>query len=114
LLELLPELAASLGRDERTEATRLAVAPLATLPKGQWSSEQLRERTQANCGLGCLIVDGLVVREVVLGGRAATQLLGPGDLLAPAQPPGRLMKAALRFTSRSPPTSPCWTRRSRR
>jgi hypothetical protein len=48
------------------------------------------------------VVDGLVVHEVILGGRTATQLLGPGDLLCPAQPPGRLMSAALRFNFTEP------------
>lgn len=102
LLELLPELAADLDRAELPEAKRLAVAPLTTLPEGRWSSEQLRERAGRTCALGCLVVDGLVVHEVVLGGRAATQLLGPGDLLAPAQPPSRLMSAALRFNVTEP------------
>jgi CRP/FNR family cyclic AMP-dependent transcriptional regulator len=102
LLELLPELAADLDRAELAEARRLVVAPLTTLPEGQWSSVQLRKRAGTKCVLGCLVVEGLVVREVVLGGRAATQLLGPGDLLAPAQPPSRFMSAALRFSVTEP------------
>ena len=102
LLEFLPELAADLDRAELAEARRLAVAPLATLPRGQWSIEQLRDRAGTTCGLGCLVVDGLIVHEVVLGGRAATQLLGPGDLLARAQPPSRLISAALRFNVTEP------------
>lgn len=102
LLDLLPEVAAGLGRAELTEAKRLAVAPLRTLPPGHWSGEGLLDRVGTKCGLGCLVVDGLVVHEVILGGRAATQLLGPGDLLAPARPPGRLMSAALRFNFTEP------------
>jgi hypothetical protein len=36
-----------------------------------------------------MIVDGIVAHDVVLAGRTATQLLGRGDIIAPAVAPGR-------------------------
>jgi hypothetical protein len=87
LLDIEPKLGAGLTRRERAAARRLAVAPVATLPPGHWSEPELRQ-TLGKCGLGCLIADGLIARDLSLDGRTATHLLGRGDILAPATDAG--------------------------
>ncbi len=57
-------------------------------------------------GIGLLILDGFMCREVALEHRAAVELLGPGDLLRPC---GRTT-ASTRSTPTSRPgwsSSPC-------
>lgn len=84
LLEVDPALGAGLDQRVREEARRLATAPLLTLAEGNWSFDDLLERVGKPCRYGCLVVDGLITREVVLRDRVAMELLGKGDLLMPA------------------------------
>jgi hypothetical protein len=89
LLQIAPSLGAQLTRQERVEARRLAVAPAVTLPAGDWEAGELA-RTLGPCSaFGCMIADGIVGHDLVLGDRTATHLLGPGDLLVPAVRPSR-------------------------
>jgi hypothetical protein len=91
LLEVEPRLGAGLSGRELADARRLAVAPLVTLPAGRWEPDELRKALGAGTTYGCLVHDGLVAHELALGERAATHLLGRGDILAPAVRPGRLL-----------------------
>lgn len=63
---------------ERMAVRQLATAPVALFPAGPASLQQM-----ARDGLGLLVLDGLLVREVEVAGRTAAELLGPGDLLRP-------------------------------
>ena len=88
LLEVDPALGTGLDPRLRDEARRLATAPLVTLTEGNWRCEELLERVGKPCRYGCLVLDGLIARGVTLQDRAATELLGQGDLLLPAADSG--------------------------
>ena len=59
---------------------RYAVARARLIPRGPWSADRSDEDEGT---LGYLLLDGLLTREVRLGTRTATELLGAGDLLRP-------------------------------
>jgi hypothetical protein len=91
LLQIQPSLGAQLTREELVEARRLAVVPAVTLPAGNWEAGELERTCLRGRSLGCIIADGIVAHELVLGGRTATHLLGRGDFLLPAvRPNGHL------------------------
>jgi hypothetical protein len=79
LLDADPDLAQALGPGDRLSARRAAVAPLHTLSCGSWDvAEEFDARV-----LGYLVLDGTLVRDVRLGARWCTELLGPEDFLRP-------------------------------
>ena len=80
LLDADPDLADVLDREEREVARRYAVARARLIPRGPWSADRSDEDEGT---LGYLLLDGLLTREVRLGTRTATELLGAGDLLRP-------------------------------
>ena len=91
LLEVLPALGAGLSARALAEAKRMMVAPAVTLTLGSWDMRKLRRALDGRANLGCVITEGLIVQDLALGGRCATQLLGPGDLLATSlRPAGSL------------------------
>jgi CRP/FNR family transcriptional regulator, cyclic AMP receptor protein len=91
LLQIQPSLGAQLTREELVEARRLAVVPAVTLPAGSWEAGELARMCVPGQNLGCIIADGIIAHELVLGGRTATHLLGRGDLIFPAvRPSGHL------------------------
>lgn len=97
LLQLEPGLGARLTRQDFVEARRLAVAPAVTLPAGDWEAGEL-VRDLGPCNMyGCLIADGIVAHDLVLGGRTATHLLGRGDILVPAVRPSQLLPLTRMF-----------------
>jgi CRP-like cAMP-binding protein len=57
------------------------VAKTAEFPAGPWTPPERETRF----GIGVLILEGLVVRQVGVGGRFGAELLGQGDLLRPWQ-----------------------------
>jgi hypothetical protein len=83
LLEIEPRLGAALPRDELASARRHAVAPLGTLAAGEWSAHELRRLLADRQAFACLVADGLITHDLQLDGRIATDLLGPGDAIAP-------------------------------
>ena len=89
LLQVEPSLGAQLTREEFVEARRLAVAPAVTLPAGDWNARALTRTLGSGCAFGCMIAEGIVAHDLVLGGRTATHLLGRGDILVPAVRPSR-------------------------
>ena len=88
LLEINPRLGAGLTGEARAEARRMAVAPTAIVPPGDWDAVELLQRL-GPCRAGCMIADGIVAHDLVIAGRTATHLLGRGDILAPAVRPCR-------------------------
>jgi hypothetical protein len=84
LLEVDPALGAGMEPDVLDEARRLAVVPLVWIPRGTWSFAELSKRVGRRCRFGCLITEGLIAHELAFQQRAATELLGRGDLLLPA------------------------------
>ena len=90
ILDVEPDLGADLAPAEFAAARAIVSAPLAEVPPGTWTPEELSAHPAVRGRLfGCIVVHGLVVRELLLAGRATTHLFGPGDLIgagAPAQP----------------------------
>jgi hypothetical protein len=74
LLELDPELGAQLDPERFAQARALLHAPVVALDEDRLEP----------AGAGLLIVRGVLARQIVSGGAvAATELLGPGDVLRP-------------------------------
>lgn len=77
-----PDLAEGLEPSMRAAARRLATAPVVRLPAGPQPLQAWYGFTLH--GPGLLLLSGVIARELsVAGGRCATELLGPGDLLRP-------------------------------
>lgn len=68
-----------LGAAAPSEAARRTAA-VATVEPGSWAPADVSGR---DGGFGLLILDGLLMREVVVAGRDAAKLLGPGELVMP-------------------------------
>lgn len=66
----------------------MVTAPLVDIAPGAWTPDGLSDHPAVRGPLfGCIVTHGMVVRELLLAGRATTHLFGPGDLIA-AGPPG--------------------------
>jgi CRP/FNR family transcriptional regulator, cyclic AMP receptor protein len=78
ILECDPELGLRVPAGQITKARDLLVAPPLSLDIGMW------EPPSEPGGLGFLMVDGVLARDVVLAGKTCTELLGPGDVLHPS------------------------------
>ena len=81
VLEAQPDLIEGLDEEQAALARKHAVAVLDTLEPGAW--EPLSRYEERPGSIGLLIIDGMLVRDLRLGGRACSELLGPGDLLRP-------------------------------
>jgi CRP/FNR family cyclic AMP-dependent transcriptional regulator len=82
LLEAQPDLAEGLSPEDEADARRHVVAVLESLDPGPWRPSDAYALDPSFMGL--LIVDGMLSRDVELGGRRCSELLGPGDLLRPS------------------------------
>jgi CRP-like cAMP-binding protein len=80
LLDLDPEIGARLREDDRAEARERLVLMTTVLPTGEWAPTAADARAHR---FGLIVVDGLLLQEVRLAGRASQQLLGPGDIVLP-------------------------------
>jgi CRP-like cAMP-binding protein len=83
LLNADPDLGALLPPDRRREAEADLVVRAFRLGAGPWDVSSLAGVGAEQIGL--LMLDGVIWREVVLGGQLSAELLGPGDLLRPWQ-----------------------------
>jgi CRP-like cAMP-binding protein len=81
LLEAQPDLAEGLPPEDEALARRHVVALLESLEPGRWEPSDEHGRDPGFLGL--LVIDGMIARDVELGGRRCSELLGPGDLLRP-------------------------------
>ena len=79
LFDIDPELAERLDARQRNEARAHAIVAVADLPPGPWSPEPLVEAAARPFAL--MVVDGMLLRELLLAGSTATELLGPGDIV---------------------------------
>jgi CRP-like cAMP-binding protein len=80
LFDIDPELAERLDQRQRIEARTRAIVAVADIPPGRWSPERLVDAAARPFAL--MVVDGLVLRELLLGPSTATELLGPCDIVA--------------------------------
>jgi CRP/FNR family transcriptional regulator, cyclic AMP receptor protein len=83
IADVHPELVAGVPAERRQLAHERLLAPLEPLRPGPWTPA-IRDRG----GIGVLIVDGLLMRDVVLGDTVATEIVGRGDILRPAEHDG--------------------------
>src|SRR3954447_17114904 len=83
IADLHPELVARVPEEQRALARERLLAPLQRLPPGAW-----KPRVESGAGIGLLIVDGLLMGHVLLGDTVATEIVGRGDILRPAEHDG--------------------------
>src|SRR2546423_3472789 len=81
LLEAQPDLGEGLSPEDEADARRHVVALLDSVEPGPWEPREQYALEPSFFGL--LVVDGMISRDVELGGRRCSELLGPGDLLRP-------------------------------
>ncbi|WP_445149806.1 helix-turn-helix domain-containing protein [Baekduia sp. Peel2402] len=81
LLDADPELGDGLAVDERDRARHQLVAEVLRVGPGRWDAAGAVD--PGTSPLGLLILDGLLLRDLDLGRRASTEVLGTGDILRP-------------------------------
>ena len=81
LLDVDPELGEGLTPEELARARHHLVATVIDAPPGRWDATDALGGAEARLGL--LIIDGLLLRDLDLGRRSSTEVLGAGDLLRP-------------------------------
>jgi len=84
LLDADPDLADAFDLRMRLVVRQVATARVLDVPVGGGWVEDLAG--VGHRGLGALVLDGLLEVDVHVGGRTASELLGPGDLLQPPRP----------------------------
>src|SRR5436190_5555568 len=84
--DAVPELVGDLDPERAELARRHALATLEVLTPGQWQPEFQLRREPGHLGL--LVIDGLLMRDVTLGNTIATEIVGRGDVLRPADHDG--------------------------
>ena len=85
--DAFPDLLAELGPEDQRLVRQYAVATLETVPAGLWHPRRELEPDPGRLGL--LVLEGLLTRDVVLGETLATELVGRGDILRPADHDGQ-------------------------
>lgn len=82
LLDHVPELAVDLTAAERPVAHRMLTVPSIALTAGPFELAACQQDPRVVGRLfGLVIIEGVLVREVSIGGGRSTSLHGPGDLL---------------------------------
>ena len=82
LLEVNADLAGDLASDEVQLALGALVVPAVRVQGGQWDPGACANDDRVTGSLiGLLVIDGVVLRELMLGAYVSAQLCGPGDLL---------------------------------
>jgi CRP/FNR family transcriptional regulator, cyclic AMP receptor protein len=81
LLDADPELGEGLSPEEFARARHHLVASVVEAPVGRWEAGDALGGHEAQLGL--LIIEGLLLRDLDLGRRSSTEVLGQGDLLRP-------------------------------
>jgi CRP/FNR family cyclic AMP-dependent transcriptional regulator len=96
VLEADGALGAGLAPEDRAAACERAVAHTLTLERGTWSPEAGKPDWRS--GLGLLVLEGLLSREVKVKSRTAFEVFGPRDLLRPWNRSGPLSAAPVPAT----------------
>jgi CRP/FNR family transcriptional regulator, cyclic AMP receptor protein len=81
LLDADSDLAQEFDLRMRMVARQAATAVVFDIPVGECEVDDLPE--SGRTGLGLLVLDGVLAVDIHVGDRTATELTGPGDLLAP-------------------------------
>ena len=97
-----PDLADGLPAADRAVAERRLTAEVRELERGPLQPQELMGRSFD--GLGLLVLDGLLTRDVVVGGTGAVELIGGGDVVSgrDAQEDGDLVPSTVVWTVDEP------------
>jgi CRP/FNR family transcriptional regulator, cyclic AMP receptor protein len=87
VIDAFPEMADQLDPEQERLARQYALATLEVVPPGLWHPRRNLQREPGHLGL--LVLDGLLTRDVVMGETLATELVGRGDVLRPADHDGQ-------------------------
>ena len=82
IADAFPEMLRHLPPEQAQTAGHYALATIETLKPGPWRPDPGLQPQPGH--LGVLVVDGLMTRNVQLGNTVATELVGRGDILRPA------------------------------
>jgi CRP/FNR family transcriptional regulator, cyclic AMP receptor protein len=96
LFDVDSELAELLDARQLADARVRAIVPVAELPAGEWPGADLQRATAQPFAL--MVLDGILLRELLLAGSTATELLGPGDIVAFTDADDALLPAAARWS----------------
>jgi CRP/FNR family transcriptional regulator, cyclic AMP receptor protein len=98
LLEVEPEFGSALGREQREAAEIGLQAPIVALAPGVWEPPTEAEAD----GFGYLVVEGMLMRKVVIEGGRSIELLATGDCLLPwREEPASFSRAEWQVVDRS-------------
>lgn len=79
-----PDFAQDLEPEQARAATRLALARVVSVAKGEFSAH---EKLPSSPGmLGMLVLEGLLLRGVSVADRPSVEVFGPGDVVRPREP----------------------------
>ena len=92
ILDLDPDLAAEMDPARASEARVHAIAAVETLAPGDWPADTL-DIVDPRGALGLLVIDGILSRDLQIGGASFTELIGEGEILRPWDGPGNLSVA---------------------
>jgi CRP-like cAMP-binding protein len=81
LLEFEPELGRRVSPSRITRCRHELVAPALSFRAGLWA---VPSEIADPAGLGCVVLDGVLAREMILAGSTCAELLGEGDFVQPA------------------------------
>lgn len=82
LIDEDPDLAVGIPEAELERLRRHAVTPVIDLAPSAWDPAQISSQANPNW-LGLMVLDGLLLRRVTVGKRAACELCARGDLMRP-------------------------------
>src|SRR5206468_11297971 len=82
VLDIDPDLGEDLSPEQFKQAQRQSHAQLFEVERPRWDPAAVN-RAHEEGWLGLLLVDGVMLRRVCVGKRAACELFGPGDLVRP-------------------------------
>lgn len=91
----MPDLGDGLREPDRGRASRAGVISTIPVPPGPWSLD-------AQGPVGFLVTEGAIVRDVLLAGVVASDLLGPGDVAALTNDDDALIQTDVRLTVSAP------------
>jgi CRP-like cAMP-binding protein len=91
-----PDLFGNLPSEGQVDARARAVARVIRVDRGPWSAQVGALCEPTRC-LGLLVLDGLLLRSVVVAHEPRSEIVGPGDLLRPWQEEGAM--ASVPFAS---------------
>ena len=95
LLDLVPDIADGLAERERSAVRRGIGVRTVAVPTGPWSPvESIGEEG----AVGFLVTEGAIIRDVLMAGSVASDLLGPGDVAAVGGGDDVMVPAEVRWT----------------